>query len=365
MFTSNLKSAIRGTNIRMRGDFLSPNGSLLISCCLITVIAILAACKATDSRSEQAQACLSNESVSSITLSPDGEYLAVSSCLGLHLIQADTFHEMWFMPLEGGVSRAVFSPDASRLISLSSGKKLTEWESKHGKHLRTWGMSAWDEHMESYASSLAWSPNGSLLVVGRALDIAIVWEADTGEQLYALGWDLGSSIFSTGPSRLWRVAWSSNGVMLAYGLYDNRVSVWDIETRELLHLLEGHTDPAFSLAFSPDDSKLASMSWREIIVWDGDTGEQLMVLEGKAGGGGGLTWSPDGEQLASGFYDGSINVWSAETGELLYTLEGSSKAVHTVVFSLDGETLFAGAWDGFVAAWSTETGERLHELHID
>jgi WD40 repeat protein len=77
--------------------------------------------------------------------------------------------------------------------------------------------------------------------------------------------------------------------------------------------LRGHTSSVYSVAFSPNDNKLASGSedWT-IRFWDADTGESVGVpLQGHTDSVHSVAFLHDGKMLASGSYDHTIRFWNA------------------------------------------------------
>jgi Ras of Complex, Roc, domain of DAPkinase/WD domain, G-beta repeat len=76
------------------------------------------------------------------------------------------------------------------------------------------------------------------------------------------------------------------------------------------------------VVWSPDGSKIASASGdRTGRVWDANSGQLLHTLEGHGGGVGSVAWTGDGRRLASGSDDGTVRVWDAESGEELAVYE--------------------------------------------
>eukprot|EP00873_Tetraselmis_striata_P028763 jgi/Tetstr1/449027/TSEL_003795.t1 len=159
------------------------------------------------------------------------------------------------------------------------------------------------------------------------------------------------------------VAFSPDGTLLASVSYDYTVRLWNALTGEeaLPQPLRGHTEPVTSVAFSPDGTRLASASHDETVrVWNALTGEEALpqplrghsyVLS--------LAFSPDGTRLASASRDKTVRVWNAVTGEeaLPQPLRGHTGPVTSVAFSPDGTLLASASWDKTVRVWNAVTGE--------
>ena len=86
--------------------------------------------------------------------------------------------------------------------------------------------------------------------------------------------------------------------------------LWNLTTRKIQTTLKGHTNDAYSIAFSPDGKTIASGSADETIrLWDAHTGQHEATFTGHSGVIASLTFSPDGQILASGSFDGTIRLW--------------------------------------------------------
>ena len=126
-----------------------------------------------------------------------------------------------------------------------------------------------------------------------------------------------------------------NGSALAILTYGNELFVYDFGTHARYH--RKFNSVATSLAFSPDGSKLASVtgSNQQVYIWDTTTGDLLDTWETPNDPKGAtnfiftVAWSPDGQYVATGSVAGGtanngresrpidLFIWSAETGKVI------------------------------------------------
>src|SRR5262249_18410378 len=135
--------------------------------------------------------------------------------------------------------------------------------------------------------------------------------------------------------------------------------VWDAGTGEPLLILEGHTVPVVSVAFSPDGRQLASAGGvqfqiGEVIVWDAATGEQLYQARGHTDQVAGVAFSPHGRRLATASADRTIKLWDTTTGQEVFALRGHSSGVLCVAFSPDGRRIVSGSIDRTARVWDLD-----------
>ena len=78
---------------------------------------------------------------------------------------------------------------------------------------------------------------------------------------------------------------------------------------KLVGSLQGHSDSVYSVSFSPDGTKVASGSYREVKLWDVTSGECLQTLEGHSDLVRSVSFSPDGTKVASVSWDDTIKIW--------------------------------------------------------
>ena len=246
--------------------------------------------------------------------------------------------------------------------------------------------------------ALAISPDGRRLAVGVGNTIAL-WELDAHRQtavLHAHTNTVNYLMFSPdsqtlasasndGKARLWNVganspepvvalnvgqralclAYSFDGVLLAVGVAESVVQLWDVSTptapRELPPL-KGMTSWAGGLAFSPTTQLLASGVGSEIILWDLDTQgnatstKRLREVRGSLGVIDTVAFSLDGRMLVSAGSDRNLTLWDLSgRGREPVKLKGHEGEVCSAGFSADGKVVASASYDGAVKLWDVSS----------
>src|SRR5258705_9528331 len=120
-----------------------------------------------------------------------------------------------------------------------------------------------------------------------------------------------------------------------------------------IHVLEGHTEACYCIAFSPDGRQLVSGSGDHTIqLWNIQTGALLQVMSGHNDAVLSLAYSPNGMFIASGSPDTTVRIWAATTGLQVAMYAGHATPVWCVAFSADGACIASGSTDGKVHVWS-------------
>src|SRR5207253_495012 len=168
---------------------------------------------------------------------------------------------------------------------------------------------------ENEVLSVAFSPDGKLVVAGSQDDTLKVWDAGTGKLL--------ASVLNVG-DRVRGVAFSPDGKILATATMDALAKLWDVaevlnagiqspvETGkdDELASFAGHTAYVTAVAFFPDDQILASASHDHTVrLWEVASGKELANLKGHTEAIVTIALSPDGMILASGAYDRTVRLW--------------------------------------------------------
>ncbi|MER7009626.1 Hsp70 family protein, partial [Dactylosporangium sp. NPDC000555] len=114
--------------------------------------------------------------------------------------------------------------------------------------------------------------------------------------------------------------------------------------------LRGHRGPVLGVAFG--GALLASAGADATVrLWEPASGAPHATLEGHTEPATAVAFSPSGTLLASAGLDTTIRLWDPATGAHLHTLDGHDGAVHAVAFAPDGSTLVSAGADGAVRLW--------------
>ena len=216
-------------------------------------------------------------------------------------------------------------------------------------------------------------------------------------------WELSGAVDS--------LAWSPDGATLAVqtmpgdGSTDqiHRIELWNVGKDRMDRVLHEADEPIFSVAFSPDGTRLACAAWRranpllrlvkqadraftsEARVWDVATGKLSRTFELATKDELGLpinsdllavAFSPDGHLLAgcgkltnAGLHSGQhvggeVCVWNVETGQLNWRDRTThTDIVYDAEFAPDGQSLASGGIDKLIRLFDPQTGDLKRTLH--
>nr|XP_025043142.1 WD repeat and SOCS box-containing protein 2 [Pelodiscus sinensis] len=154
-------------------------------------------------------------------------------------------------------------------------------------------------------------------------------------------------------------------LILATGLNDGQIKVWEVQTGGLLFSLSGHLDVVRDLCFAPHGSPILVSASRDrtLRIWDlSRDGKQVQVLSGHTQWVYCCSISPHCSMLCSAAGEKSALLWSMRSYTLIRKLEGHQSSVVSCDFSPDSALLVTASYDTSVIMWDPYTGEQLRTL---
>ena len=257
--------------------------------------------------------------ISDVAVSPDENLIAIASRLGVWLYDAHTKDFMSLMAVEdtGLLSRVVFSPDGTRIVTGDWNGKITLWDINTAAALTTY------THKD-YVNSITFSPNGKFIATGSRDATATLWDVETGTALFTITHQ--DSVTST--------AFSPDGTLLAASSRDSTATLWHIDTEEIRWTFTHesreitfdtgqvetfNTGGIGDIAFSPDGKYFATAGQRTDLcttLWDIETGEQLWCVTHKKQINA-VAFSPEGTSMATYYEDDAVSVLRVADGSLI------------------------------------------------
>jgi WD40 repeat protein len=279
------------------------------------------------------------DEVLSVQFSRDGTLLATGSKNGeVRIWEARTGRLKHLISDHSGpVEDLVFSLDNTFLITGSQDTTVKIWDVRSGSRQNSISVDTGVEGVDI-------SPDGIYLAVGESNGKVTIFDTKTGRPLHHL---------IEHEQAVYDVEFSQDGKYLATASKDTAIKIWGTKEWQLIQTLSGHKNWVWAVTFNPNAPYIASASQDETFkIWNYMTGEELQTVHGQSNAVWEIEYSPDGLRLATANADGTIKLWNATTGQLLLTLSGHKSVVRQIAFSPDDSYLASASQDKSARVWS-------------
>ncbi len=234
---------------------------------------------------------------------------------------------------------------------------------------------------------LGFSPDGRRLVTGADDQLALVWDAGSGEVVLTLmvhgdpqltrqlaiaiqthADNTDALLLAAHAARITDAAFSPDDSRIVTASADKTACVWDACTGAMVARFAGHTAALSSACFSPDGAKVVTTAFNPfpgnesdpiVRVWHSRSGAELHRLVGHEGAVFGAVFDGAGERILSYGADFTARTWTAAPPHMLLQLTGHKGQVLDAAFDASGARVLSRSIDGEVRLWDAHTGDTL------
>jgi len=187
--------------------------------------------------------------------------------------------------------------------------------------------------------TIAISPDNRTMFTAGLNHAIEYWNLDTGK----------SFLFANTSDRVNTIALSPDGILLASGTRDGKLTVWRTKSETISSdIFNDPANPVQSLAFSPDFKYLAAGNMNgDIKIFRADDFTLIRILSGHKARITDLGFSPDGQTLASSSYDSNVYFWNMNDLTSPPVILGDhSGFAFSVAFNSVGEYMVSSSSEG-------------------
>ncbi len=263
--------------------------------------------------------------ITDLDVSPDGERLAIARNDGYFCIADIQSMEEEYCVETGDhiVNGLDFSPDGDYLVAtFDIGADLWELGNDGAEFLEYYG----DHRL--ITTDVAYSPDGNYILTASEDETMILWEVETGEELFQ---------FNADTNVIRQVDFTPDGQYLITGSVDGTPRIWDMFNGRVVRSFGGHSNNIAHLSMTEDGRQLLSVSFDDSArIWNSDLRISRGVYSGHINWVTNLAFSPDGQYLASSSNDATIRVQDLERNRLFDMLDLDGYIPEGLVYLPDG-----------------------------
>jgi WD40 repeat protein len=259
------------------------------------------------------------------------------------------------------VLAARFSHDGQSIVTASPDRTAKKWSVAEGLEQLTF------REGHAYLTSKASFFADQKRLLTAAVDGTVrVWNIDKGAELLKLTGTGYRSAAALSPDDRWILTGSDQAVPVTrengQTFAGQAAILWNAETGEQVHVLAGHKAPVTAVAFS-GDNQLAFTGDDNGVgnLWQPATGKHIARLDYHLGSISAAAFAPDGKTLLTASSDKTVCQWNlsdlAKVAPLLDKALKHPTAVTSLALAPDGEQVLTGCEDGELRLWKRSNGE--------
>jgi WD40 repeat protein len=259
----------------------------------------------------------------------------------------------------GEITSLAWSPDGNVIVSSHYSDVIAFWNSTTGQLTSTFVVSIPEVPNITHIMALSWSPTGTAfsLVASNDSSYALIVIDPTNQDILAVFPNEGGGYWSNNPNQIMSVF--SDGI---YPFNESVIRVREVSSGQIISEL-----PIINLsivAWSLEGSKVATVSNNNVIqMWDVATQSLISELTAHTDIVRSMSWSPvDSNRLATGSQDFTTKIWDITNGQVLVNIALERFGIR-VVWSRDGQRL-AVQTTPYARIYSPITGQALTDQFV-
>jgi WD40 repeat protein len=250
---------------------------------------------------------------------------------------------------DGAPRSIAFNPDGSLLVVGYDAGTTRLWDTTSGVSLQR------QFNHTGPVQSAIFTPNGGQYVTAGSDGRIIFTNTTTGSPINGFEPEIGDNGRAVGINH---IAFSPDGAQLAAAKDNGLIRIYT--DQQLTSTIPAHRDAALGVAFSPDGAQLATSSAGGVVrVWDAATNQQIVGLAAHNGLATAVVFTTDSSQVISTGQDEVARSWLVEPAIKPLIITGHRDGVNSVVYNSDGSQLLTGSSDQTARTWDAITGQQI------